>query len=291
MRPHVTGSTHVLCIGMGCLDNRLFVDRFPPERRRERVPKRSEALGGCAAVGAVTVVRLGGKASFFGRRGDDTSGRQAGSFLENEGVDIQGFREFSGAISARCEVFIRPDGERFLFPFWGDGLPSEADWLPDTAVDNAQAVLIDGLWVEGGLRLAKQARERGLPILLDFDIDTPAVWNLASIATHVIADEDMATAHGGVQELINKIETLGAWGAVTLGERGVAHSRGLVPSHPVTVLDSTGAGDVFHGTFALAMAQGCDELEAIRFGVTAGALRCKLGRVPYLSEVEDLLGL
>ena len=291
MRPRGTGSTHVLCVGLGCLDNRLFVGRFPPERRRERVPKRSEALGGCAAVGAVTVVRLGGKASFFGRRGDDTSGQKAGSFLENEGVDTQGFREFSGAISACCEVFIRPDGERFLFPFSGDGLPSEADWLSGTAVDNAQALLVDGLWVEGGLRLAKQARERGIPVVLDFDIDTPAVWSLASISTHVIADEDMATAHGGVKKLINKIQTLGAWGAVTLGERGVAYSGGVVPSHPVTVLDSTGAGDVLHGAFALAMAQGRDELEAIRFGVTAGALRCKLGRVPYLSEVEELLDL
>ena len=280
---------HVLCLGMGCLDNRLFVDRFPPERRRERVPKRSDALGGPAGVGAVTVARLGGKASFFGRRGDDASGRQAGKFLEDDGVDIRGFREFRGASSMRCEVFIRPDGERFLFPYWGEGIPSEADWLPDDAAANAHAVLVDGRWVEGASRLAEQARERGLPIVLDFDMDTSAAWELARLSTHVIADEDMAAVHGGVEELLAKIEALGAWGAVTLGEQGAAHAGGSVPSYAVTVLDSTGAGDVLHGAFVLAMAQGRDEVTALRFGCAAGALRCKLGRVPYRHEVEELL--
>ena len=280
---------HVLCLGMGCLDNRLFVDRFPPELRRERVPKRNDALGGPAAVGAVTVARLGGRASFFGRRGDDASGRQAGKFLEDAGVDIRAFREFRGAVSTRCEVFIRPDGERFLFPSWGEGMPTEADWLPEDAAADAHAVLIDGRWVEGAVRLAEQARRRNLPVVLDFDIDSPAVWELAGLSTHVIADEDMAAAHGGVEGLIAKIEALGAWGAVTLGDQGAAYAGGRVPSHPVTVLDSTGAGDVFHGAFVLAIAQSSNELTALRFSCAAGALHCKLGRVPYLREVADLL--
>ena len=290
MKSNTADAAHVVCVGMGCLDNRLFVDRFPPERRRERVSKRADALGGPAGVGAVTVARLGGKASFFGRRGDDASGRQAGWFLEEDGVDIRGFREFPGASSMRCEVFIRPDGERFLFPYWGEGIPSDADWLPDDAADKADALLIDGRWVEGSSRLAEQARRRGLPIVLDFDIDTAAVWELAGLSTHVIADEDMAAAHGGVESLIAKIAALEAWGAVTLGEEGAAHAGGRVPSHPVTVRDSTGAGDVFHGAFVLAMAQGRGERTALRFGCAAGALRCKLGRVPYLREVEGLLG-
>ena len=289
MEKEIADRPLVLCLGMGCLDNRLFVDRFPPELRRERVPRRSDALGGPAGVGAVTVARLGGRASFFGRRGDDAAGRQAGKFLEDDGVDIQGFHEFPGASSMRCEVFIRPDGERFLFPYWGEGIPSEPDWLPDDAAAHAHAVLTDGRWVEGASRLSEQARARGLPVVLDFDIDTPAVWELARLSTHVIADEDMAAAHGGVEGLIAKIEALGAWGAVTLGEQGAAYAGGRVASYPVTVSDSTGAGDVFHGAFVLAIAQGRDEVTALGFGAAAGALRCKLGRVPYLNEVEELL--
>ena len=127
---------------------------------------------------------------------------------------------------------IRPDGERFLFPYWGEGIPADADWLPDDAADNADALLIDGRWVEGASRLAEQAHRRGLPIVLDFDIDTPAVWELVELSTHVIADEDMAAAHGGVKSLIRKIEGLGAVGRrhAGRGRRGLRRWLRAVPS-------------------------------------------------------------
>ena len=273
---------------MGCLDNRLFVDDFPPTTRRVRVPRREDALGGPAAVGAVAAARLGGTASLWGRRGNDPAGNQIARLLESEGVDTANYREFPGT-SPRCECFIRADGERFLFPYWGDEVPDDPDWIPDNAVADADALLIDGCWEEGGLVLARQARERSIPVVVDFDLDTPGVWELAGAATHVIADEDMAKAHGGVDGLIRKIESLGAWGAVTLGDQGVVHKGGRIPAHKVTVVDSTGAGDVFHGAFALAMAQNRREQEALRFASAAAALHCKLGKVPNLEQVDQLL--
>jgi sulfofructose kinase len=280
---------HVMCVGMGCLDNRLFVERFPPVSRRERVPQRRDALGGPASVGAVAVAQLGGKASVWGRRGDDSTGDQIEALLRAGGVDTCGFRVFPGCTSPRCEVFIRPDGERFLFPSWGEGIPMDAEWLPAEAIDSADALLIDGRWPEGGLRLAKQARERGIPIVLDFDLDTPRVWELARLATHVIADEDMTQTHGGVKGLLSRIERLGPWGAVTLGEKGVAFGSERMPAFPVQVVDSTGAGDVLHGAFALALAQGREEVGALRFASAAAAQRCALGVVPRLDQVVGLL--
>ena len=168
-------------------------------------------------------------------------------------------------------------------------MPADADWIPDDAVDRADAVLIDGRWAEGGLRVADRAAERRIPIVHDFDQDLPEIWRIASRATHAVADEDLAIAAGGVESLLARLEGLGVWGAVTLGAKGVAFRGGRVPSFPVTVEDSTGAGDVFHGAFALALAQGRDELDAIRFGCAAGALHCQFGRVPYLAEVLALL--
>ena len=279
----------VACIGMGCLDNRLFVERFPPDRRRERVHQRQDALGGPAGVGAVPVARLGGKASLWGRRGDDSAGDQVEAMLRADGVDTRGFRAFGGCTSPRCEVFIRPDGERFLFPYWGEGLPADAAWLPPDAIDSADALLIDGRWPEGGLRLAEQARERGIPVVLDFDLDLPQVWELAHLATHAIADEDMAESNGAVEGLLTRIEKLGTWGAVTLGEKGVACANERMSAFPVKVVDSTGAGDVFHGAFALALAQGREELDALRFASAAAAQRCALGEVPRLDQVVGLL--
>ena len=279
---------HVLCVGMGFLDTRLCVERFPPKQRRENASRRYDALGGPATVGAVAVVRLGGSASFWGRRGNDPAGDRIAALLAEHGVDIEGYRAFPGT-SPTCEVFIRPDGERFLFPYLGEGLPTDANWIPDGAIDRADAILIDGRWPEGGLRAARRAAARGIPVVHDFDQDRPEIWEIARNSTHVIADEDLAIAHGGVDALLEMVEGHGVWGAVTLGERGVAWSGGRVPSFPVSVQDSTGAGDVFHGAFALAMAQGRTETEAMRFGCAAGALHCKFGRVPALDEVKSLL--
>ena len=279
---------HVLAVGMGCLDNRLFVDEFPPSTRRARVPRREDALGGPAAVGAVAAVRLGGTASLWGRRGDDETGNQIARLLESDGVDTSHYRAFPGT-SPRCECFVRADGERFLFPFWGEGVPDDPSWIPDDAVAHADALLVDGRWEEGGLRLAQLARQRDIPVVVDFDLDTPGVWEIARAATHVIADEEMAKSHGGVDALLQKIKSLGAWSAVTLGDQGVAHKGGRISAYEVAVVDSTGAGDVFHGAFALAMAQRRSELEALQFATAAGALRCKLGKVPNLEQVEKLL--
>lgn len=279
---------HVLCVGMGFLDTRVCVERFPPKLHRETATKRYDALGGPATVGAVAVARLGGTASFWGRRGNDLAGERIASLLEAQGVDITGYRVFPGT-SPTCEVFIPPDGDRYLFPYLGDGMPAGADWIPDEAIDSADAVLIDGRWAQGGLRVAERAARRGIPIVHDFDQDLAEVWEIAGRATHAIADEDLAAAHGGVDRLLAKIEGLGAWGAVTLGARGVAYGKGRIPAFPVDVVDSTGAGDVFHGAFALAMAQGRGEADALRFGCAAGALHCKFGRVPELDEVETLM--
>ena len=285
---HSPRPAHVLCVGMGFLDTRVCVERFPPKLHRETASKRYDALGGPATVGAVAVVRLGGTASFWGRRGNDLAGERIASLLKAQGVDISGYRVFPGT-SPTCEVFIPPDGDRYLFPYLGDGMPGGANWIPDEAIDSADAVLIDGRWPQGGLRVADRAAQRGIPIVHDFDQDLAEVWEIAGRATHAIADEDLAAAHGGVDRLLAKIEGLGAWGAVTLGARGVAYGEGRIPAFPVDVVDSTGAGDVFHGAFALAMAQGRGEADALRFGCAAGALHCKFGRVPELDEVETLM--
>jgi len=233
-------------------------------------------------------VRVGGGASFWSGGGDDLAGERIEQLLSEAGVETSGYRKFPGT-TPTCEVFIEPGGERYLFPYLGDGMPAGADWIPHSAIDLADAVLIDGRWPEGGMRVVTCARERGIPCVHDLDQDRPEIWEIAKVASHVIADEDLALKCGGVEAMLRRIEGFGAWAAVTLGERGVAHSGGRVPPVPVTVTDSTGAGDVFHGAFALAMAQGRSEHYAMRFGCIAGALLCKLGRVPYLSEVAELL--
>jgi sulfofructose kinase len=126
-------------------------------------------------------------------------------------------------------------------------------------------------------------------VVLDLDQDSPEAWRLITMATHVIADEEVAAARGGVDSVIEGITTHGSWGAVTLGAGGVVHSGGRLPAFRITARDTTGAGDVFHGAFALALAEGRDEAYALTFASAAGAQRCALAEVPRRSDVIELL--
>src|SRR5262249_24547807 len=112
----------------------------------------------------------------------------------------------------------------------------------------------------------------------------------AAVATHAIADEELAAAHGGVDAVIESITRRGAWGAITLGAAGVAHPGGCLGAFRVTPRDTTGAGDVFHGAFALALAEGHDDAHALACAGGAGAQRCALAEVPRRSGLASLLG-
>ena len=280
----------VAVLGYACLDHRFWVGDFPPVRARTPVSTYRMDLGGPGAVGAVTVARLGGEALLIGRRGDDAAGEEVEARLRGEAVDTSALRSFPGATTPVSGILVEPGGERHIFPFVGAGLPDGAEWIPLDALGRVQAVLVDSRWPAGAVRLAVDARRRELPVVLDLDQDGPEAWRLAAVATHVIADEEMAAAHGGAGAVIESITRRGGWGAVTLGAGGVAHPGGCLPAFPITPHDTTGAGDVFHGAFALALAEGHDEMYALAFASAAGAQRCALAEVPRRSDVVSLLG-
>lgn len=279
----------VAVLGYACLDYRFWVEQFPPARARTPVTSYRVDLGGPAAVGAVAVARLGGEVVFFGRRGDDAAGEEVAARLRAETVDTSALRAFRGASTPVSGILIAPGGERTIFPFAGAGLPDDAAWIPVDGLAAVQAVLIDSRWPAGAMRLADAARRRELPVVLDLDQDTPAAWELVTLASHVIADEEVAVASGGVGTVLERFSKLGQWGAVTLGAGGVAHAEGRLPAFPVTARDTTGAGDVFHGAFTLALAEGQDEAFAVTFAAAAAAQRCALAEVPRRRDVIRLL--
>lgn len=262
---------------------------FPPRRGRTAARAYRVDLGGPGAVGAVTVARLGGEACFFGRRGDDAAGEEVESRLRREAVETSALRICPGASTPVSGIVIDPDGERYIFPYAGGAFPDEAAWIPLEGLDSVQAVCVDSRWPAGAMRLAAAARRRELPVVLDLDQENAEAWRLAGVATHVIADEELAAAHGGVDAVLEGISALGSWGAVTLGAGGVVHRGGRVPAFRISPRDTTGAGDVFHGAFTLALAEGRNEAFALAFASAAGAQRCALADVPGRADVVRLL--
>ena len=280
----------IVVLGSAVLDHRLWVDEWPPAAGRTPASGYAEDLGGQGAVAAAAIARLGGTAVFAGPRGEDSAGARVAAFLEAYGVDARCMKTFPAGKTAVSSVLIVPGGERFIVAYPGEGLRDEPDWAPLAALEGTDAVLVDSRVLRAGTALAAAARARGLPVVLDFDVDAPEAWALARAVTHVIADEDLARQAGGAGALLARLRADGVWGAVTLGARGAVHGGGRVPAFAVAARDTTGAGDVFHGAFALALGEGQDPDAALIFASAAAALRCETGGIPDRRTVDRLLG-
>lgn len=275
----------ILTVGWANLDQRYYVEAFPPRASRTGVQAYHETIGGPAAVAAVAVARLGAEAHLLSRRGDDAVGKRLQGMLEAEGVKAHFQLGTATPVSA---VLVTPEGERYIFPYRPE-LPDELVLSTQELLKSADALLLDGRWALAGYGLGQAARERGIPVILDLDRDRDDDWMLTQVATHVVASEELAMKKGGVSELLAQLQALGVFAAVTLGAHGVAYMGGHVPAHQVEVRDTTGAGDVFHGAFTLAIAQGRSEIRALEFASAVAALHCRAGTPPSLAEVQAFL--
>jgi sulfofructose kinase len=272
----------VITLGWACLDQRFYLEHFPPTTSRTPVRAFRQAIGGPAAVAAQAIARLGGEALLLSRRGPDGVGESLEAALHAEGVRTRFTLGRETPISA---VLVAPDGERYIFPYRPD-LPAEPDWRPEEVLEGVGAVLIDHRWVAAGLRLAQAARARGIPVVLDLDHDRPEAWELVPLVSHVVASEELARQVGGVEALLERVP---GWAAVTLGAEGVRHRGGQIPAFRVEVRDSTGAGDVYHGAFTLGLAEEMGEMGALRFAAAVAALHVQDGEPPRRAAVEALL--
>lgn len=278
--------TKVLTLGWACLDQRYYVEQFPPTSSRTGVLSYREAIGGPAAVAAMAIARLGAEAHVVSRRGDDAVGERLQEMLEAERVKPHFQLGSATPVSA---VLVTPEGERYIFPYRPE-LPDQLVLNTEKLLKNADALLLDGRWASAGYGLGQAARERGIPVILDLDRDRDDDWMLTQVSTHVVASEELAMKKGGVGELLAQLQALDVFAAVTLGAEGVAYVGGHVAAHKVYVRDTTGAGDVFHGAFTLAIAEGKGEVGALEFAAAVAALHCSNATPPRLAEVKAFLG-
>jgi sulfofructose kinase len=181
----------VVVWGGAVLDHRLWVDEWPPGRSRTPAHAYVEDLGGLGAVAAAAVVALGGAATFLGSRGDDAAGARVAALLHECGVDTRHVTVRPGGRTAVSSITIVPGGERFIVAYPGEGLCDEPGPPADGVLDGAGAVLVDCRLPRGAATLAAAARVRGLPVVVDLDVDAPDVWAVVRNATHVIADREL----------------------------------------------------------------------------------------------------
>ncbi len=300
----------IICVGHAALDRTYRIEAFPAEPTKVRALEHVEAGGGMAANAAVAISRLGGKAELWSRIGDDAAGQVIKAGLKSEKVDVRYVQSFDHTRSSTSAVIVDESGERLIVGQRDAGMPSSTDWLPLERVRDAHAVLGDVRWLEGLRAVFNEARAHGVPTVLDADLGArealPDVLALTDYAIFSAAAlREFIGISGSDHDVSRALDAVLAHGVlhagVTLGPDGYrwrernamgAPLFGQVPAPATDVIDTTGAGDAFHGAFTLMMAEGRSTIECARIAVEVAARKCsRLGSRAGLPRRDEIAAL
>src|ERR1700736_230833 len=296
---------HILCIGMPVRDLTFRIDELPERGFKVNASHFEEICGGNALNAAIGIARLGGRASICGPMGDasETSPRYIFEKLAEEGIDTKNIVHMPGLVTPISNIMIDPSGERTIVTFrdpelWKVRLP-DADKL----LEDCDAILTESRCAAFCTDLCVEARRRGIPVIVDVDRAMSLREGLLTASSHLVFSSEPLQETAGVAddgEALKKIAKLtpsflagtrGAQGTIWLDEH---QNLQQTPAFPVHTVDTLGAGDVFHGAFALAITEKQDLRAALRFASAAAALKCtRFGgafAAPQRAEVEALLG-
>jgi sulfofructose kinase len=294
----------ILCIGMPVRDLTFRIEELPERGFKVNASHFEEICGGNALNAAIGIVRLGGRASICGPMGDvrEASAKYIFEKLAHEGIDTKHIMHMPGLVTPISNIMIDPSGERTIVTFrdpelWKVRLP-DADKL----LQNCHAILTENRCAEFCTDLCAEARRRGIPVIVDVDRTMSLREGLLTASSHLVFSSEALQSTASVRdnaEALKKIAkftpsfvagTRGAQGTLWLDEQ---HKLRETPAFPVHTVDTLGAGDVFHGAFALAITENQDIPSALRFASAAAALKCtRFGgafAAPQRAEVEQLL--
>jgi len=267
----------VLCVGHASYDLIFAVPHHPNADEKIFADSLLACGGGPAANAAVTVARLGYQAAFAGYLGRDLYGDKHYQELVEEGVDTQ-LLVRGAAPTPLSTIIVKPDGKRALINYKGDtkALPAEAI---DFSLIKPKVILFDGHEPHISLPLAEQARKQNIPTVLDAGSLHDGTRALMAKVDYLVCSEKFACQLAGDENAaLNQMAKIAPVVVITLGEKGLiwqrGNQRGAMPAYPITAIDTTGAGDAFHGAFAAAVAAEMDWLEILRYASAAGAFCC-----------------
>ncbi|MDE2749665.1 MAG: PfkB family carbohydrate kinase [Chloroflexota bacterium] len=291
----------IVGIGVCTLDHLVTVPRMPKRNENMAALNYDRQPGGLASIALIAAARLGARAKIIARIGEDDTGAYIRRVLQDEGVDASQLLLEPGSESHVSVILVHEaSGDRSIITRPPTGKPIAASEFRREDISAARVLFIDAL-NDATMQAARWAKEAGMTVLLDPSlpyqeikpllrfVDVPIVpeyW-----ARDLMPDEPPAAVAERLRDEGAQIA------AVTLGERGavVAWEAGTqaFPAYEVDVVDTTGAGDAYHGAFLYALLQDWDVPRMARFASAVGSLNCRAmgGRnaLPTRSEVDQFL--
>ncbi len=292
----------ITCVGIAVADVVFTLDAPIAVHGKNLASASRTVGGGPAANAAVTIARLGGSARLIANLGDDAIGDTIVEELATLGVDTCLTRRVPGVASPLSGVIIEPDGERTIVNHTDPRLVGDTGTVSSDEVRGSSAVVVDLRWLGGAQAAVLAGKTLGIPTIVDVDLTVGEVpTDIVELATHLVFSQPALHRLAGTGDIDRALKTVAdrtdAFVAVTLGGDGVRWVEGdaicSLRAFRVEVVDTLGAGDVFHGAFALGLVEGQSIEQAMRFASAASALKCSKpgGRagIPLRSDLDLFL--
>lgn len=296
----------VVGLGVSTLDLVMVVDDFPAHEQVQRAESSLVQGGGPVATALVTLARLGCRTAMIDKLGDDWRGRLIAEEFEREGVSTDCLALAQGHTSSIASVLVRKrDAARTIVYSPGDApelLPHE---IPRQAISDARILHLNGRHLQACLAAARLAKELGVSVSFDGGAHrfSEPLRELIGLTDVCIVARQFAQAFSGTEDLeMAGRELLGAGPgvvAITAGSDGswVFDAAGQSFRQPAfdmdSVVDTTGAGDAYHGAFLCGMLKNYDLERCARFASAVAALNTgKLGgrsALPSFAETQRFL--
>lgn len=274
----------VVGLGLTAIDHLIIMENFPQQNTKSRIKDLIIDGGGQMGSGTVALARLGLKARFLGKAGDDDSGKLTLQLLQKEGIDTRYVKIEKEAYTQIAYIIVdESTGERTIMWRRHPHLTFFDGDFPREAVVSGKILHLDAHEVPFSIQAAKWAKEEGIPILIDAERIKDRTFELLPYGDILIADENFSTLlcpDNNTEEtlLVIKEKFNPVFCAITLGEQGCVglfeNEFIYIPAYPVKTVDSTGAGDVYHASFIYGVLQNWEIPEIMRFASAAAALKC-----------------
>jgi sulfofructose kinase len=274
----------VVGVGLNATDTLIVVPHFPAYAGKEFFEEEILSPGGQVASAMVTCARLGLRVKYIGTVGDDERGRIQMESLAGSGINLDDVQIRKDCANQSAYILIdRSTGERTVLWRRPECLRIEPSEISTEQITCARLLHIDGHDTPAMERAALIARQAGIPVTLDVDTVYHGLDRLFPHVDYMVASSEFPVRWTNQSDPFKALETiqkeygmrvaamtLGAYGALALAEGKFVYSPGFV----VNAVDTTGAGDVFHGAFCYAVLQDMPIREALDFCNAMAALNC-----------------
>lgn len=293
----------VVGVGLNATDTVLMVPRFPAYGGKAPFTREFYSVGGQVATAVVTCARLGLRAKYIGSVGDDERGRIQMDSLRASGIDVEHVQQRANCANQSAYIVVdESTGERTIFWNRPDCLAISPAQIPPDQITCARLLHIDGHDTPAVEHAARIARGANIPVTVDVDTIYAGFDRVLPLVDYLISSAEFPARWTGIEDpcaaliAIQRVSgmrvaamTLGAYGALAYSEGRFHYS----PCFAVNCIDTTGAGDVFHGAFCYAVLQQMPIADALEFSNAMAALNCTApgarGRIANAEEARAFM--